>query len=271
MPQNAEWGKGFTTRFPWRATGNPDVSPYEPSGRSSVEHLSWDAFRAMFAESFFQGEHVTLIGATGRGKTTVAVKGVLPVRDWVVVMAAKPKDPLVNRLARQDYSIIPTWPPPAPREAFPRVVLWPPVEKMEYTQVQRQVFAGAMADIYERGKWCVYWPEGRYMSEYLGLRPFAEVFWQQGRTLKISFVVDTQRPRWIPLSAYDQATHLFIWKDNDEGNVQRVSEMAGMDRRTVYRAVMSLDKHSFLYINTREESLYISKAELSDKERMAVV
>jgi hypothetical protein len=54
---------------------------------------------------------------------------------------------------------------------------------------------------------------------------------QQGRSAGISVVAMTQRPAFIPLAFYDQATHLFVWRDNDLRNRQRIGELAGNARR----------------------------------------
>jgi hypothetical protein len=60
-----------------------------------------------------------------------------------------------------------------------------------------------------------------------------ELFWLQGRSQGNSLITATQRPRFIPLEAYDQASHLFLWRDNDTANIARVAEMAGVNRKTV--------------------------------------
>jgi hypothetical protein len=72
-------------------------------------------------------------------------------------------------------------------------------------------------------------------------------------------VLGTQRPRWIPLEAYDQATHLFFWRDTDEGNVMRVAELAGTRKRDVADIVPRLAKHDILYVNRDTSELVITR------------
>ena len=204
-----------------------------------------------------QGEHVTLVGPTGIGKTTVGL-ALLPKRDYRAVFASKPRDPLISELAA-DYLVIREWPPPEPREAFPHVVLWPRINKVSQVKRQRNIFADALAACYLERGWCVYVDEGRYVFDYLRLGPLGELLWQQGRTQNISLVTGTQRPYWIPLSAYDQATHLFLWQDSDERNVQRLADMTpGLSKGELWDCFLGMGEHDFLYVNTRTKERYVS-------------
>lgn len=223
-----------------------------------VPHLAWSDFQE--ALDWRQGEHITAIGPTGRGKTTLSLE-LLKQRDYVVVMACKPQDPLIESLPKQGYTLIRSWPPPEPRELYNKILFWPPIAKMGHIQKQRDAFRLALMDIYEAGHWCVYYDEARYLTQFLNLQTASELLWLQGRSLKISLVCGTQRPYWIPLSAYDQASHLFIWRDSDERNVKRLCEMASVNSAVIRDAIGSLDKHDFLYINTRTEEMMVSRVE----------
>lgn len=224
-----------------------------------VPRLTWPEFLA--ALDWQQGEHVTLIGPTGRGKTTLALQ-LMERRTYTVTMACKPKDPLISALViDRGQTLIQDWPPPEPRDLYNRVVFWPPIGKMKHVGLQKRRFASALMDIYEAGGWCVYFDEARYLTQFLNLQSLAELLWLQGRSLGISLVCSTQRPYWIPLSAYDQATHLFIWRDSDERNIKRLCEMASVDNATIREAISSLDTHEFLYINTRTEEMKVSQVE----------
>lgn len=225
-----------------------------------VQRVPWPQFLTGFGELWKQGEHVTCIGATGRGKTTL-LKAILPIRDYTVLMAAKPKDPIINEFAEDGYYVTREYPFPEPREVFPKIIYWPASDRIEMIAHQREAFRVAMLDLYEQGKWCVVWDDARYMSETLNLRSIAEIYWQMGRSLKLSFVINTQRPYWIPLTAYDQATHLFLWADNDERNLARLADMVPNGRKWVREVFAGLDRHDFVYVNTREEIVAVSKVD----------
>lgn len=217
-----------------------------------VPRVGYDAFLAQFL--FLQGEHVTLIGPTGCGKTTAALS-VLPRRKYRCVIATKPRDPLINELRREGYGVVRSWPPP---DYLTSVVFWPQISKLGDTSTQRREIQAMLARTYRQGGWCLYADELRYLTQTLGLRRECEQVWLQGRSLKLSFVVATQRPSWVPLEAFDQATHLFLWRETDRRNLARLGDIGGVDTDLIRYVVPNLPKHDFLYINTRDGSLCVS-------------
>lgn len=217
-----------------------------------VPRISWAQFLEQFV--WIQGEHVTLIGPTGCGKTT-AVTAIMPLRKYVCVIATKPRDPLIRDLRKKHYTVIDKWPPP---DYLRRIVLWPKITKLGDKTEQKREIQRAMARMYRTGSWCVVADELRYLTQTLGLKGECEMYWLQGRSLKLSFVTATQRPSWVPLEAYDQATHLFIWRETDSRNLARLGDIGGADTKLIRAIVPNLSKHDFLYINTRDGSLAIS-------------
>jgi len=220
---------------------------------ADVPRIGWQEFLDSFV--WKQGEHVTLLGPTGKGKTTLGLE-ILPRRKYVVVFACKAKDSTLNRLMREDgYIKVEEWPPPPYAD---KVILWPDMRKATYMANQREVFGQALSDIYTAGGWCVYLDELRYICDKLKLAGLVEVLWQQGRSLKISVVGGNQRPRFVPLNAYDQATHLFVWNFNDKENAKRLAEIVGIDEKEVADIVRSLPKYDVLYINADSHRLAIT-------------
>lgn len=203
-----------------------------------------------------QGEHVTLVGPTGCGKTTVAL-AMLERRKYVCVIATKPRDPLIKSLPKQGYKVLDRWPPP---DYLKRVVLWPKISSLGDKVSQRREIQRAMARMYRSGGWCVVADELRYLTQTLGLKSEAEMYWLQGRSLNLSFVTATQRPAWVPLEAYDQATHLFLWRETDKRNLARLGDIGGVDTEVIRYIIPQLPKHDFLYINTRDATMCISNA-----------
>jgi hypothetical protein len=218
---------------------------------------------ADFLEESFewtQGEHVTICAPTGWGKTTLGL-GLLPKRQHVAILATKPWDETLEGLRKDGYRIIDQWPPLAiPSQR--RVIYWPDVRDPRNLAKQREAMRGVLTDIYRCGGWTVFLDELDYFCNYLKLSPLVELLWRQGRALNVSVVGGTQRPAFVPLLAYDQATHLFVGRDNDEVNLRRYSGMSGgakAYRGTVTTAITGLNRHEFLYLNARREGFVKTK------------
>lgn len=214
-----------------------------------IPEVSWSDFRRNLR--WKQGEHVTLIGPTGAGKTTLALE-LLPLRDYVITFGTKRRDPVLRELRKDGYVQVPDWTISDP-EVLPKVILSPPLKRgVASLNDQRKIFKEALVTVFRQGGWCMYLDEARYVTEYLKLKEDVELLWQQGRSLGVSVLAGAQRPRHIPLLAYDQATHLFFWQDNDESNLRRIGEIGGkVNPRVVQRQVSMLHSHQVLYVNAR--------------------
>lgn len=235
-----------------------------------VYETSWDGFARYFSRVFKQGDHVSLIGSTGCGKTTLAFYGILPIRDHVVVLATKPKDKQLSGLLRNGYTKIKEWPPPY--GWLHRLLLWPNASRVTDTTTQGYVFSNALSTIYETGAWCIYVDELHYMIDTLKMERLLSMIWQQGRSMDISLIASMQRPAKVPLLAYSQATHLFFWRCNDEADLKRIGGIGWQNSKVVRDIVARLygppgsaprNKCSqFLYVNARSGDLIVSRLEI---------
>lgn len=186
-----------------------------------------------------------MIGTTGSGKTTL-LREVIGLRDYVVIFGVKGRDDSMDKFIHEDrYTRIKTWMP----ELDTHLVLWPTIKGFGHKNHQRDVFEGAIDSIYREGGWCPVFDEVSYLADTLRLGENLKFLLQQGRSSGISVVGMTQRPAFIPLAFYDQASHLFFWRDNDRRNLQRVGELAGNARQTVAREVAELGDREVLYIH----------------------
>lgn len=226
--------------------------------QSEIENVDWSTFQDRFL--WYQGEHVSLIGPTGGGKSTLAL-ALLERRKRSVILATKPRDATLSEFLRKhrEYKRLAKWEYDPDKR---RVMLWPPIAKPEDMAVQARAMAHAMGWIYRHGGWCVLADELRYLVKNLKLQRYLDLFWLQGRSLGISLVATTQRPAWVPVEMYDQATHLFFWKDNDERNLARIGGLGALNSKLVRQHVQMLNKHDVLYVNTRNDTLLTTRMEL---------
>lgn len=186
-----------------------------------------------------------MVGTTGSGKTTL-LREIIGLRDHVVLFGVKGRDDSMDKFIDRDrYTRIKAWNP----EVDTHLVLWPTIKGYGHRSHQREVFEDAIDAIYREGGWCPVFDEVSYLSDTLKLGENLKFLLQQGRSSGISVVGMTQRPAFIPLAFYDQASHLFFWRDNDRRNLQRIGELAGNARQRITMEVADLAKREVLYLH----------------------
>ena len=224
-----------------------------------LTHTPWPVFQEGWAKDFRQGQHVTVIGPTDCGKTTLVTELIKP-RGHVVLFGVKHVDESMSKLQKQGWSRTQSW---KDRPKTNRVLLWPKVPDLDKVEnVQRAAFDYALKDIYKVGGWCCWWDELRYMADHLGMRKRLTQMYVTARSNKISLVGNTQRPSWVPLEAYSQAGHLILFRTGDERDLERIGSLNGQDSRFVSRTVSTLPHRHFLHVNLNNGELHKSKLEL---------
>lgn len=224
-------------------TGESDVS----GDSERIPFMPWEEFIPRF--QWRQGEHVAMIAATQSGKTTLA-RAILPLRRYVVMLATKNKDPVIDEFRRDGYIVQREWTPiPV---AYPRVILKPPLEDADHMDDQRQAFKACLHDAFRSGGWTIYADEVRYLTQNLQLQHQMELLWLQAASAKSSIVALTQRPAWVPLELYNASTHIFLWSENDHRNLKRLSELDGANTDLIRWQLPRLRDYEALYVCTRK-------------------
>lgn len=242
----------------------------KPRGHEPVAlppYIDWPSFHRWFAEHWnsdldYGAEHVVIVGQAGSGKTTLAVRGLLPLRPYVVVFGTKTRDSsLYDPLIAQGFIKTDTF--DAGNTKQPKVIFVPKLAEpsKEALAAQREKFRKALVGIFQTGGWCVYLDEVRYLSETLKLENELNTLWLQGRSLYVTMVASTQRPVSIPLNAFEQATHSFLFRISGHDDRKRASEFQGMHSPVVFETVGRLPPHELLYIDSVEDVLARTKVE----------
>jgi hypothetical protein len=228
--------------------------------RDIAEEVPWNEFLPWFDSVWEQGDHVTIIGRTKSGKTTLA-REILSLRGTVVAIATKPKDEILGQFGSA-FRVVRELPLPDYR-MHPRVIFWPPAERVESIPAQRAAVRQVLADIYRQGGDTIYVDETYQLSNEYRLEPLLNLLWRAGRSQRVTVVSSAQRPAHIPLVAYNQASHLFFFRTIDPVDIKRVAGFAGQDRFKMQRVVETLPEHSFVHIETTTGRFTVSKVTLN--------
>lgn len=224
---------------------------YPAPSHESTDVIPWDIARQRM--DWRQGEHVTIIGPTGQGKTTLALD-LMAMRGYPLIIATKPRDRTMDRMKREGWHVIRQWPP-----SRTRTILWPKMVRPSDKVDQANIVRNALENVFVSGGYAVLIDELSYVIDELKCRDEITQIWQQGRALNISLVTCILRPSHVPLLAYDQATHIIMFRDNDETNLKRMGGLGHWSKSEIIENVSALNRHEFLLLNTRTGEMLRSK------------
>jgi len=221
------------------------------------------------------GEHLSLIGPTEAGKTTLGYQllgATTTPKLQGVVLVMKPQDETAVKFGKENgYETIRSWPPAkmtGPWSKKPRgFTLWP---KTDFHQdhgiyrtrmAQYQQFNRCFADVYRRGNRILFADELAAICDELGMREQVVNMYSRGRSQRAGIWGATQRPVEIPRLAYSSAHHLFLAHDPDEQDRKRFGEIGGgIDPKLVDAVTMALPQYWWLYLRRKDRTLCIVRA-----------
>lgn len=218
----------------------------------TVPILSRRRFLDLFADEYRPGQHVTLIGPTQRGKTTLCHEMLDTVishakeRPYAIVFAGKPakRDPVMNRAARRlNLQRVHRWPPNIInrlkyKQKDARGWLLRPrhdMESPEHTDaIHYRQFRSAMIDAYKSDEpVIVVVDEGSHISRELKLAKYMDTILMRGAPV-VSLWTLVQRGRYMSYMIYDQPEWFLVAYDPDVSNQKRYGDIGGIDPRTVF-------------------------------------
>lgn len=229
----------------------------------------------MFAGAHKQGEHVSIVGPTGSGKShaMIALCQIIAKRKGrdgrptrVVIFGTKPQDSTLSRLVASGWPVIKKWPPSFGQE---HCIVWPRGgTPAQFLARQRKVFGPLMGVIYQEGGQTLGIDEAGYFEEPapngLGLKATMGQYWTSARSLKLTLIAATQRPRHVTRSMWSEPSWVVIFQPEDEDDLARVAQLSGAKEQVIELAPQ-LGAHEFICVRRqRGESvkrLYISKVD----------
>lgn len=250
----------MTSAYTYREMPPDDMAPVIP----------WDDFMS-YVFDWKQNQHVGLVGPTEQGKTNLGYH-ILTLRKYVAYMAIKPYDETLEKFASAGgYERIEEWPPQKKRfmrpsrdvtaEEMPRRLIWPDATQLDSRARQQEVFQSALNDIYADGGWSTVMDDFWYLAHILKFELHAKMMLMNARSNNIPMLLAMQRPAGNRMvEVFDQSTHLFFFRDNDELNLKRIGGVGYMASEPIRMFTANLDRYQTLYINTRDGRMYRTTA-----------
>lgn len=190
-----------------------------------------------------QGEHLSLTGNTGSGKTTLA-NVLLHARGYTLAFRSKADDAPLPGLKIKRASEF------AVRDDINRYVLDPPYEN------QLAAFWNALEVVWKQGGWTVYCDELFYLTTLKDnghrLSDRIDRMLTQGRSKKITVVAGMQRPVQVSRFAMSQSTHLISF--GVEGRDLKILDEVG--GRKYADTVESLGRYEFAWYYVPERAIW---------------
>lgn len=258
-----------------------DTAPGRGGERRSIDVVPRKEFLRDFGKDYGNGQHITAIGPTQRGKTTLAMEmlqrvispqrkalalaGKVPGRDHTMASAGE----------RLGLQYVEEWPPTvvpvvgkqrkAPNGYILRPLTKPSAnvdaENATLTREFRKGMQAAYASQKPIGKPCVLFvDEAHLVQNDLGLKSEYEAPLTRGAP-DVAVWSLLQRGRFISYHAYSAPEHLVLFYDPDVSNVRRYAEMiGGVDPGYVTRVVTQLKMYRVRTGGTISEALYIKRS-----------
>lgn len=246
-----------------RAAHSVDPSEYPP-----IVGLAWDDFLLWLQGVWEQGQHMTLVGATGRGKSTFATQ-VLQLRSYVVAFDAKGGDrTLAAAVRRGMYEKVGDWPVKNEQRRIEkgepiRVVLSPPRQSADDLPRVREVYRRVLSDVFERGGWAVYADELTIMAsrKMMALEKELTTLLIAARDKGVSVVTLMQQGEGTDFkTALRQYSVLVVWPTRNREVIASLAEIAGLPRDLMETILRRLPKHSVLVVHTGWDEIIITQA-----------
>lgn len=235
-----------------------------------AEHVT----RAEFITRRFDykpGQHVSLFGPTGDGKSTLAFQLLDEVATpdlQVLNLVIKPRDDQIAILSTQaGFKHVTSWPPSQVRSVFetkPRGwTLWPKHDLKDLhgtnAKLYTQMLKGLSESYSTRGNRIVFSDEIAGIIELDApnrrdptTREWVEAIYTRGRSLHTGQWAATQQPTFVPRKMYSQATHLFLSPDPDREARKRYAEIGGIDPKLIMHNLERCAAFEFVYVRKRQ-------------------
>lgn len=223
--------------------------------------VAWDDHYAFMRSEWEPGQHMSLFGPTGSGKTHLVLKllTIWPKEYPQLLIDTKEDDKILVGWGRRSRRLPSEWRRRMDREQKYRVVV---PEDVAAIPEARQNVIDSLRTARREHDWVIWLNEVRALTDArppsLGIGPRIESLWMRGRP-HVTLIAETQRPAWVPGSMYDQPTHLYFGRILDGRSRSRIAEIGG-DTEEIDYLIQNLGQHEFVYVNREDGFSEVVKA-----------
>jgi hypothetical protein len=204
-----------------------------------------------------QGQHIAIMGRTGRGKTVLA-RDLLSIRGWAVALAVKRADDTLDTFPQAGYKRITRWPP---NYADHRVLFWARPKNLDDVDAQAKVIRAVLNDVYRRGGYGVLLDDVAYIANQLNLRRSLGIMLNQSRSSFASIVSAMTQPssvtQSIPSEIWRQVRYHLVFYYRVGRDLDAISDIVGYQRSTLKKWMAMLGDYDFLCFDDLTDSVWI--------------
>ncbi len=228
--------------------GRDEGQPYE---------LSRADWLALMRLQWQQGQHIAIMGRTGRGKTTLA-RDLMALRGWVVVIAIKRADDTLASFPQAGYKRIDKWPP---RYGDQRVLFWARPKNLTDISEQRAKIKSVLDDVYENGGWAVLLDDTAGIANALGFKKEIARLLNEARSSHASMVSVMTQPssvtQAIPSELWRQVRYHLVFYYRVGRDLDSIADITGYNRSTVKGWMDQLRPFDFLAFDDLTDTVTI--------------
>lgn len=247
------------------------LSREERRHAATLDVVPRDEFVREFGHDYGPGQHLTMLGPTQRGKTTLCFQlldSVITPEHKALLLASKPpgRDQKMEKAhkelrLRRIHEYPPLW---SPLDRNKRGYVLAPTQTMDdfradNENVRREFRKAIIANYSSKKPVITVADEGYHLQNKYKLKEEIEQPLISGAPVNACWIL-LQRGRYSSYLAYDAADHIFIAYDPDVSNQKRYSEIGGIDPFTVAMIVSQLETRKEKGGRTISEFLYINRS-----------
>lgn len=208
------------------------------------------------------GLHILFVGPTQSGKTTLC-QYLTMLREYVVVLGTKPRDPSLNRYEANGFLRLDHWPPTKKdirkgREVWPTedtrwYIVWPQITRREELYSHRPLFQQVMNDVFAEGNWTFVADEGLWLGSKDGLNLGKELsgLAYGSASSGVSMYLLMQRVAGIPRITWSSVMEAEVFHMGVTNDIREVAALGTYEPRDAATAIRRLRGHQFLSLPLR--------------------